>query len=145
MVFVLHVVEETAGCGWVVGLDDVVVDGVVESVDTFALVTDLELPVTGGDGCCDESTDGDDVGDWPVGERDFDGVVVGDVPDERDTSLAYREYEVAFSVEVVSDRDGWWPTQAVGVGCNVVGWVAGSCHVWVKDRSAGVEPVNSSL
>lgn len=145
MVVVLYVVEETAVCGRVVGLDDVVVDGVVEMVDRFALVSDLELSVTGGDGGGDESTDRDAVGYGPVGERDFDGVTVGDISHEGDTSLTDREYEVAFSVEVVGNRDGWWPSQSAGVQSDVVGWVTGPDLVWVVDGSTGVEPVNSPL
>jgi len=145
LVVVLYVVEETAVCGWVVGLDDLVVDGVVETVDRFALVPDLELPVTGGDGGGDECPDRDRGRDWPVDERDFDGVSVGDIPHEGDTSLADREYEAALCVEVVSNRDGWWPTQTAGVRSDVVGGVAGPYFVWVVDGSTGVEPVNSPV
>ena len=92
-------------CWLVIRFFDCVFDGVVEAGDGLSLVSDLELPVAGGDGCGDESSDRNAVGYGPVGERDFDGVTVGDVPDERDTSLADGEGQVAFSVEIVGDRD----------------------------------------
>ena len=80
-------VEEAAVCWWVVGLCDGAVDGVVVSGDEFALVSYFELVVTGGDGGGDESSNGDRVGDGPVGEGDLDGSVLGDVPDEGDPSV----------------------------------------------------------
>jgi hypothetical protein len=73
------VVEEALGGVRVVGVDDGVVDGVVESFDGFALAADFEAMVGGGDGGGDEPSGGDRVRDGPIDVGDPDGVVFGDV------------------------------------------------------------------
>jgi hypothetical protein len=128
----LHMAQEAVGCWRVVALSDGVFDGVLEIGDGFASVTDSEAVVTGGDGGGDECSfrNGDRYRPGAVGE--FNGVVFGDVADERDTPITDREVEAAFSVEMVGNGDSWWPAQLVSVAFNVFGWVAvpwmsGSC------------------
>ena len=118
-------VEEAFGCWRVVGLFDGVFDGVVKAGDGFALVADLEALAARCDGGCDECPDRDGGRDGPLGESDLDGVVFGDVSDERDSSVAHGEGEVAFLVEVVANGDVWWPAQLVRVASNVLGWGIG--------------------
>jgi len=115
-------------CWRVVGVDDAVFDGVVVSGDGFALVADVEAVICGVDGGGDESSDGDCVGNWPVGEGNFHGSTVGDVSDERDSSDAHGEAEVAFVVEVVGNGDGGRPTETVAC-CS--GYRRGSGQGWV--------------
>ena len=71
----------------VVGLFDGVVDGVVETGDSFALMPDLELVVASGDGGGDESSNGHRVGDGPVGAGNVDGSLLGDVTHECDPAV----------------------------------------------------------
>ena len=130
-------VDEAGGCWRVVGLDDGVFDGVVEVGDRFCLVPDPETPVAGREGCCDESTDRDGVGYWPVRVGDVDAVVVGDMSDERDTPVTDGEVEGAFRVEMVGNGDVGRPPQLVCVGLDVLGRVAGPDHIGVVDRAAG--------
>ena len=130
---------------WVVGVGDGLVDWVVVALDGFALAADGEVLVGGADGRGDERTDGQGVGDGPVGVGEADGVVLVDVAEERDPSCGEWDVEVAFGVEVVGDADGWGPAELVPVGVDVFGWVAGAAGGGVEDGSAGVEPLDGTV
>lgn len=119
-------------CWWVVGLCDGVVDWVVVSGDGFALMPDLELVVTGGEGCGDESSDGDRVRDWPIGEGDLYGVLLGDVTDEGDPSVTEWQGQGTVAVEVISNGDRGWPLQVIGLGRDELSWVAGTGQVGLR-------------
>ena len=132
--------------GWrVVGVGDGVWDGVVVEGGGFSTVADIEGVVGGGDGGGDESSYGDRFGDGPFDAGDVDCVVLGDVSDERYASGCEGNDEVALTVEVVVDADGWEPSQCVGVGCDVFGGVAGAAQVGVQDGSSGVEPCDGPV